>query len=67
LRKADTYWGKTVKIFLDMGDVKAVRKAYDTGLLDGVTTNANHIAKTEKRFKDAGLAQFAKDWGKVPK
>lgn len=56
-----------MKIFLDTGDVKAVRKAYDTGLLDGVTTNPSHIAKTKKRFNDAGLAQFAKDWEKVPK
>lgn len=41
-----------MKIFLDTGDVEAVRKAYDTGLIDGVTTNPSHIAKTGKKFKD---------------
>lgn len=41
-----------MKIFLDTGDVKAIRKAYDTGLVDGVTTNPTHIAKTDRRFQD---------------
>ncbi|MHC4117787.1 MAG: transaldolase family protein [Planctomycetota bacterium] len=41
-----------MKIFLDTGDVEAVRKAYDTGLIDGVTTNPSHIAKTNRRFHD---------------
>ena len=41
-----------MKIFLDTGDVKAIKKAYDTGLIDGVTTNPTHIAKTGRKFKD---------------
>lgn len=41
-----------MKIFLDTGDVEAIRKAYDTGLVDGVTTNPTHIAKTGRRFQD---------------
>lgn len=41
-----------MKIFLDTGDVEAVRKACDTGLIDGVTTNPSHIAKTKRRFED---------------
>ena len=41
-----------MKIFLDTGDVEAVRKAYGTGLIDGVTTNPSHIAKTQRKFKD---------------
>jgi len=41
-----------MKLFLDTGDVEAVRKAYDTGLIDGVTTNPSHIAKTGRRFKE---------------
>ncbi len=41
-----------MKIFLDTGDVEAVRKAYDTGLIDGVTTNPSHIAKTQRKFRD---------------
>jgi transaldolase len=41
-----------MKIFLDTGDVEAVRAAHETGLLDGVTTNPSHIAKTGRRFRD---------------
>jgi transaldolase len=41
-----------MKIFLDTGDVEAIKKAYDTGLVDGVTTNPTHIAKTGRKFKD---------------
>ena len=41
-----------MKIFLDSADVEAIRKAYDTGLLDGVTTNPSYIAKTGKKFTD---------------
>lgn len=39
-----------MKIFLDTGDTEAIRKAYDTGLVDGVTTNPSHIAKTGRKF-----------------
>lgn len=35
-----------MRIFLDTGDLKAVEKAMETGLLDGVTTNPSHIAAT---------------------
>ena len=41
-----------MKIFIDTGDVEAIRKAYDTGLVDGVTTNPTHIAKTGGKFKN---------------
>jgi len=41
-----------LKIFLDTGDVEAIRQAYDTGLIDGVTTNPGHIAKTQRKFGD---------------
>ncbi len=41
-----------MKIFLDTGDVETIRKVYDTGLVDGVTTNPTHIAKTGRRFQD---------------
>jgi transaldolase len=41
-----------MKIFLDTGDVEAIKKAYDTGLVDGVTTNPSHIAKTGRKFRD---------------
>ena len=41
-----------MKIFLDTGDVEAIKRANDTGLLDGVTTNPTHIAKTGRKFDD---------------
>ena len=39
-----------MKIFLDTGDIEAIRRANDTGLLDGVTTNPSHIAKAGRPF-----------------
>jgi transaldolase len=39
-----------MKIFLDTGNVDEVRKAMDTGILDGVTTNPSLIAKEGKDF-----------------
>jgi transaldolase len=41
-----------MKIFLDTGDVDAIRKANATGLVDGVTTNPSHIARTGRPFKE---------------
>ena len=41
-----------MKIFLDTGDIDAIKRAHDTGLLDGVTTNPTHIAKTGRKFQD---------------
>lgn len=39
-----------MKIFLDTADVAAIRRANDTGLLDGITTNPMKIAETGKSF-----------------
>ncbi len=41
-----------MKIFLDTGDVEAIKRAHETGLLDGITTNPTHIAKTGRKFQD---------------
>jgi transaldolase len=41
-----------MKIFLDTGDVEAIKRAHDTGLIDGITTNPTHIAKTGRKFQD---------------
>lgn len=41
-----------MKIFLDTADVESIRRAAETGLVDGVTTNPSHIARTGKRFRD---------------
>ncbi|MCF6359388.1 MAG: fructose-6-phosphate aldolase [Cyclobacteriaceae bacterium] len=41
-----------MKIFIDTGDVEAIRRAYDTGMVDGVTTNPTHIANSGRPFKE---------------
>lgn len=41
-----------MKLFLDTADVEAIRKANDTGLLDGVTTNPSKILQSGKKFTD---------------
>ena len=41
-----------MKLFLDSADIESVKRAHDTGLLDGVTTNPSHIAVTGKKFSD---------------
>ena len=37
---------KTMKIFLDTADTQAIRDGYDTGLIDGITTNPTLIMKS---------------------
>ncbi len=37
---------KTMKIFLDTADTQAIKDGYDTGLIDGVTTNPSLIMKS---------------------
>ena len=41
-----------MKIFMDTGDVESIRRCYDTGMVDGVTTNPSHIAKSGRPFKE---------------
>ena len=41
-----------MKIFLDTADAEAIRRAAETGLVDGVTTNPTHVMKSGKRFAD---------------
>jgi len=41
-----------MKIFLDTGDVGAIKEAAATGMIDGVTTNPSIIAKTGRGFRD---------------
>jgi transaldolase len=41
-----------MKIFLDTADVEAVRRAHETGLLDGVTTNPSKVAATGRAFRE---------------
>ena len=37
---------KTMKIFLDTADTQAIAEGYDTGLIDGITTNPTLIMKS---------------------
>ena len=39
-----------MKIFLDTADILSIKSAYDTGLLDGVTTNPSIILKSGKQL-----------------
>ncbi len=39
-----------MKFFVDTADVKDIQKLYETGLLDGVTTNPSLVAKSGRNF-----------------
>ena len=39
-----------MKIFLDTADVLLIKPAYETGLLDGVTTNPSLILKSGRQL-----------------
>jgi transaldolase len=41
-----------MKIFLDTADVKQVEEAWSWGVIDGVTTNPSHVARTGRRAAD---------------
>jgi transaldolase len=41
-----------MKIFLDTADVSLIKPAYDTGLVDGVTTNPTLILKSGRQLKE---------------
>ena len=41
-----------MRIFLDTADVEAIRRANDTGLLDGVTTNPSKVVETGRSFTE---------------
>ncbi|GLQ10889.1 putative transaldolase [Devosia yakushimensis] len=41
-----------MKFFVDTAEIKDIKELYDTGLLDGVTTNPSLIAKSGRDFKD---------------
>jgi transaldolase len=41
-----------MKIFLDTADVELIRPAYETGLIDGVTTNPTLILRSGRQLKE---------------
>ena len=38
-----------MKIFIDSADVEQIREAWSWGVIDGVTTNPSHVAKTGRK------------------
>ena len=38
-----------MKIFIDSADVERIREAWSWGIVDGVTTNPSHVAKTGRK------------------
>ena len=40
-----------MKIFLDSADVEAIKKAVETGLVEGVTTNPSHVLKSGRPLR----------------
>jgi transaldolase len=38
-----------MKIFIDSADVAQIRETYSWGIIDGVTTNPSHVAKTGRK------------------
>jgi len=41
-----------MKIFIDTANIEEIKKAYDWGIVDGVTTNPSLIAKEGRDFKE---------------
>lgn len=41
-----------MKFFLDTADVKEIKEAASWGILDGITTNPSHVAKSGRNFKE---------------
>ncbi|MBM3887795.1 MAG: fructose-6-phosphate aldolase [Verrucomicrobia bacterium] len=41
-----------MKFFLDTADVTEIKEALSWGILDGVTTNPTHVAKTGRKFRE---------------
>src|SRR5256885_3547290 len=39
----------TMKLFIDTADVTQIKEAWSWGIVDGVTTNPSHVAKTGRR------------------
>jgi len=54
-----------MKIFLDTADVSMISPAYDTGLLDGVTTNPTLILKSGRQLQEV-ISEIANIFPEFP-
>jgi transaldolase len=41
-----------MKLFIDSADVQQIKEAWSWGIIDGVTTNPSHVAKTGRKYLD---------------
>ncbi|PMQ01218.1 MAG: fructose-6-phosphate aldolase [Dictyoglomus sp. NZ13-RE01] len=41
-----------MKIFLDTANISEIKDAWNSGIIDGVTTNPTHISKENKKFRE---------------
>jgi len=41
-----------MKLFIDSADVEKIREAWSWGIIDGVTTNPSHVAKTGRKAEE---------------
>ena len=41
-----------MKLFIDTADITQIKEAYSWGIIDGVTTNPSHVAKTGRKAAD---------------
>src|SRR2546421_8006798 len=41
-----------MKLFIDSADIEKIREAWGWGIIDGVTTNPSHVAKTGRKHLD---------------
>ncbi len=41
-----------MKLFIDSADVEKIKEAWSWGIIDGVTTNPSHVAKTGRKHLD---------------
>lgn len=41
-----------MKLFIDTADVDQIREVWSWGIVDGVTTNPTHVAKTGRRPRE---------------
>jgi transaldolase len=41
-----------MKLFIDSADVEKIREAWSWGIIDGVTTNPSHVARTGRKHLD---------------